>query len=143
MDWRVATLVWITRLTGLGLVVYFLRPVLLFAATLVGYVRTPPMNGFAPTGTAWSPLQWVEHLLPALASVVLLALGLHMLLGGRWLLRRMLRGLDGSCPACGHPWPDAGAVRCPECGFGAMVVVRRERVARSGEPRSAPEEGLP
>ncbi len=133
MDWRATTLIWISRLTGLGLLIYSVGPFSEFLATLVRYVQYPPGNMRAGgTRVPWGILEWLLYLVQQLPAVFLVVLGLNLLLGGRWLLRRMLRGLDGTCPACGHPWPDAGAVRCPECGFGVMATRPRREAERAG-----------
>lgn len=115
MNWRAATLIWIARLTGLGLTVYFLAPLGRLFEQLLGYVRPQVSQSMR----AWRPSDvfgWLDFLLESLPTIVLFLLGLHLLLGGRWLIRRMLHGLDGTCPACGHPLPDEGP-RCTECGF--------------------------
>ncbi len=65
------------------------------------------------------PLFPVLDLMP----VVYCAIGLYTLLGGRWLINRILRGLDASCPSCGYSLRGVNSERCPECG----VAARRER----------------
>lgn len=103
MDWRPATLVWIARLTGLGL--------LLYSVHLLG--------GFFSEVWYWSNKQLdvpglIGTLISNLPAIVFFFLAWQLLLGRR-LLRRMLHGLDGNCFACGHPLPEHGS-RCTECG---------------------------
>lgn len=128
MDWRVTTLIWIVRLVGLGLLVYVIHPTAGMLSFLWRELTTPPpqpnRSPFVPD--PWNFADWMNYAIQAIPTVTLLLLALHLLLGGRWLIRRMLRGLDGSCPACGHQLPDGTATRCIECGF------------RFAQPRFAP-----
>ena len=47
--------------------------------------------------------------------LLLLAAGAYLLLDGRWVIGRIMRGLDGTCAHCGY---DLKGVKgaCPECG---------------------------
>lgn len=47
---------------------------------------------------------------------VLFMLGLYLFLSGRWVIGRLLRGLDGTCPRCGYDTTAVTGPRCPECG---------------------------
>jgi len=47
---------------------------------------------------------------------ILLILGLYLFLSGRWVINRILRGLDGTCPHCGYDITATKGPRCPECG---------------------------
>ncbi|QKK09000.1 MAG: hypothetical protein HND58_13070 [Planctomycetota bacterium] len=87
--------------------------------------------------TPWDFVDWGFFLFGQLPPVLLFLFGLYCLLGGRWLLRRMLRGLDGTCPGCGHPLPDSGT-RCTECGLrylSSQVTAERLR-ARQDQPHA-------
>ena len=106
MDSFAKALVLVARLAGLGLFVYIMSPV----RALVGEAWDLQHIG------GLRPLTVVGVAVRAVPTIVLLALALHLTLGGRWLIVRMLRGLDGTCPACGQPLPDQGT-RCTECGF--------------------------
>ncbi|HZW09106.1 MAG TPA: hypothetical protein VFF69_04310 [Phycisphaerales bacterium] len=133
MDWRAGTLILVTRLVGLGLLIAAIEVTTLWIRDIltgVLYVQ----------GSTWRSVAYAG--LERVHGPLMLLLGAYLVLGGRGILRRMLRGLDGGCPACGHPWPDAGAARCPECGFGAMVV-RRTIAPEVKAAKAPPEEGLP
>ncbi|MCC7387543.1 MAG: hypothetical protein IT431_02115 [Phycisphaerales bacterium] len=106
MDRYAKTLVLIARLSGLGLFIYTAIGAQGFVAELWGLQFNPQLSLSMVLG----------YLVVAAPWLVLLALSLHLVLGGRWLIARMLRGLDGSCPACGHALPERGR-RCPECGY--------------------------
>jgi len=135
VDWRVVTLIWISRLTGLGLVIYFLKPSHAAISSVFLKVKEPTVMFRGTAQTPWDVLDWCLFLFGQLPPVLLFLFGLYCLLGGRWLLRRMLRGLDGTCPACGHPLPDNSA-RCTECGLrflNSQVTAGRLR-ARQDQP---------
>lgn len=46
----------------------------------------------------------------------MLGLGLYLLFGGKWLVRKSLKGLAGQCVMCGYAIEGNLADRCPECG---------------------------
>ena len=48
--------------------------------------------------------------------VAVLAFGLYLLFDGRWVIGRILRGLDGTCPKCGYDLKGVKGGVCPECG---------------------------
>lgn len=52
-----------------------------------------------------------------IAPVVQFALGLYLLLGGKWLMRHCLRGIDTICPYCAYDISAVASDTCPECGF--------------------------
>lgn len=133
MDWRVGTLILVTRLAGLGLLIAAIE-----ITTL--WIRDILTDVLYVQGSTWRSVAYAG--LERVHGPLMLLLGTYLVLGGRAIRRRMLRGLDGSCPACGHPWPDAGAVRCPECGFG-VAVVRRANAPEVTPAKAPPEEGLP
>jgi len=120
MDSYAKALVLVARLTGLGLFISVIRP----ADVLLGDVWQWQYQDQFTLGMVFGFLvRW-------LPTIVLLVLALHLMLGGRWLIRRLLRGLDGTCPACGHAPPERGC-RCPECGFRVFVRDRHADQGRS------------
>src|SRR5262245_61382417 len=54
----------------------------------------------------------MEHI----GSFAQLGIGLYLFLGGGWVIRRLTRGLDGTCPRCGYDTAGNQSGRCPECG---------------------------
>ena len=110
MDRYAKTLILVARLSGLVLSIYVMRPISALLGQEISLFRVRDSTfGWVLSNTLWNLLEF-------LPSLILLALALHLMLGGRWLIRRMLRGLDNTCPACAHPFPDEGR-RCTECGF--------------------------
>lgn len=67
-----------------------------------------------------SPVVAVSSLLrtEVLTEGARFALGLYLLLGGRWVVRLITRGLGvpGMCPRCGYDVRGLDTARCPECG---------------------------
>jgi hypothetical protein len=59
-----------------------------------------------------------EEVLSRVGWLALFAIGLYLFLDGRWAIRRMLRGLDGSCANCGYDLRGVAGAVCPECGSG-------------------------
>lgn len=107
MDGHAKTLVLVARLAGLGLLLYIVRwplGALIDESWGLQFVRGLRLGSV------------VGVIVKAVPVLLLLALAVHLTFGGRWLIARMLRGLDGSCPACGHAPPERGE-RCTECGF--------------------------
>src|SRR5262245_61134316 len=51
-----------------------------------------------------------------IGSFAQLGLGLYLLLEGRWVIGRIVRGLEGTCPRCGYDITGNQSGRCPECG---------------------------
>jgi hypothetical protein len=78
----------------------------------------------APGRPMW---EW-SYALYATGAFTKLAIGLYLLNGGAWLIRRCMRDLEGHCLACGYALHSVAGDTCPECG------VR----FRSPEPPSAP-----
>lgn len=143
MDWRASTLIWITRLVGLGLLIYVIEPSAKVLSFLWRSLTTSPPTTGNPFSAPkpWGFAEWMGYAIEVFPTVALLLLALHLMLGGRWLLRRMLRGLDGSCPACGHQLPDNGANRCTECGFRFAprpLAPSPQRVSRSPDGAEEP-----
>jgi hypothetical protein len=108
----------IVRCTGLVLVLVAVVPVIALCYRIMEA---------AALGSLWaylSPLidygahdDWSDRA----GWAILLALGLYMLLRGRWLIGLILRGVPpGACPVCGYDLTglDAAAA-CPECGRAA------------------------
>lgn len=101
------------RLIGLVLIVVSIPP--------TWWVVHRTVQGFA-MGNGFDRLSpFVEYgrddeIADRLGWVVLLGLGFYLFLRGRWVLRRCLRGLDGSCPSCGYDTQGLTVSRCPECG---------------------------
>jgi len=101
------------RFLGLVLVV--------FALPTIGRVTHDVLQDFC-MGTGWSHLSPFvgyrsdEEHLSSIGSFAQFALGLYMFLNGRWIIGRLLRGLDGACPRCGYDITGVVGGRCPECG---------------------------
>lgn len=56
------------------------------------------------------------RILREIQSLSMFAIGLYLLFGGKWLIRRCLRGLGNQCVMCGYPTSQIKDGRCPECG---------------------------
>jgi len=56
-----------------------------------------------------------QELLAQGGWLVLLAAGTYLLLDGRWVIGRIMRGLDGTCAHCGYDLRGVNGA-CPECG---------------------------
>lgn len=53
-----------------------------------------------------------------IGTLAQLGLGLYLLFAGKWVIRRVLRGIGtpGLCPHCGYDVRGLDTARCPECG---------------------------
>lgn len=58
-----------------------------------------------------------QELLNRVGWLALLPIGMYLLMDGRWVIRRALRGLDGTCPGCGYDARGVQGGKCPECGI--------------------------
>lgn len=62
----------------------------------------------------------IDRGVPEFTQLTLVALGLYLFLGGRWVIGRLTRGLiwpgGGTCRRCGYDISGIDAPRCPECG---------------------------
>ena len=103
------------RLLGLALVVYLLRPA---AGAVAELARQLAINSLSYVAGYYASRN--AYLLPELATILLLCVGLYMFLSGRWFIRRITRGLgpeaEGVCPGCGYDLTGLRVSRCPECG---------------------------
>ncbi|MFG0284557.1 MAG: hypothetical protein ACF8R7_09065 [Phycisphaerales bacterium JB039] len=103
------------RLLGLALVLYMIRPA---TGAVAGLVRQITVNSLGHVFGYYASRN--SYLLPELATVALLGVGVYMFLSGRWFIRRITRGLgaevEGVCPACGYDLAGLRVSRCPECG---------------------------
>lgn len=116
--YAVATL--FVRLCGMLLLVVsapFL-PITVFA--LIAVIQ----NWFVGGPGWWSSYPW-DRIILACWPIVMCALGFYMPLGGKWLLRVIVRGLAGKCPYCGYTIHGLSTDKCPECG---VPIERREPV---------------
>lgn len=52
----------------------------------------------------------------AVGWIALFALGLYPLFGGRFVIRRVTRGLADACANCGYAFAGETHEHCPECG---------------------------
>jgi hypothetical protein len=59
---------------------------------------------------------WLLQGLYYAGSVVQLALGLYLLLGGKWIVDRCIPSNRQYCPDCGYDLSRSSSDRCAECG---------------------------
>lgn len=101
---------WVVLLVrGIGLAVLGVwGPALVSKAILIAYAMQSSQS-------AWmgSPGFVEQQLLVATQEVAAVALGLYLLLGGRWVIDRICQQVVGVCPICGEK---TGGGPCPECG---------------------------
>lgn len=58
---------------------------------------------------------WIYRMQSIATMSVLIACGLYLLLGGKWLLNKCVP-LGALCEICGHNNTGCAGDRCPECG---------------------------
>jgi hypothetical protein len=62
----------------------------------------------------------IQLLLGLIGPVMQNLLGLYLFFGGKWIVRRLLRGVDWpgrqTCHKCGYELGGIEGGRCPECG---------------------------
>ncbi len=104
------------RLAGVVLLVLALNPALAAAATkigmLTGRISADPFGG----GSILLRLSTWTRDIDVIAQI---ALGLYFLLGGKWVIKVLFRGLggkEGYCPHCDYDVRGITSNRCPECG---------------------------
>ena len=71
----------------------------------------------------WRAQHWPYALQPLSEQGVLIAFGLYLLFGGKWLLNRCVP-IDKFCSECGYNISKVKSGRCPECGasFSAAAI---------------------
>lgn len=61
--------------------------------------------------------EWLAILLHLLESVIKVAIGLYLLLDGKWLLDKIIPSNRPYCPDCGYDLSESGnPAACSECG---------------------------
>jgi len=104
------------RLAGVVLLVLALNPAMHALATKISMLtgRVTAMNG-----TGISMLFQVSTWTRDISVIAQIMVGLYFLLGGKWVIRILFRGLggkDGLCPHCDYDVRGITTNRCPECG---------------------------
>lgn len=98
------------RLIGLLILGFGIGPI---ASALANFlpVLIPPMANIA------TPRAQILGAVLYIVSMLLTPLvGLYLLFGGRWIIAKILRGLDPRrCPSCGYDVASLNTEQCPEC----------------------------
>lgn len=102
----------IVRLGGLCLALVFARDAIIEMSNWLVLTWNAQNRSIYFRNFSQTPLLLVLDLTP----VLFCALGVYALLGGRWLIDRVLRGLGATCPQCGYSLRGVNSSRCPECG---------------------------
>ena len=71
-------------------------------------------------GTGVSSPYWILFL-QALPDLVQIAMGLYLLIGGKWLLNKIIPSNRPYCTECGYDLSKNESATCPECG---VVVIQ-------------------
>ena len=105
---------WVTlvmRLTGIVLAALSVFP--LMGKLMTKFILLFASDQFVPSLLSFR--NWTSEI--KLASQLIL--GLYLLLGGKWVIKLLFRGLggkEGYCPHCDYDVRGITSNRCPECG---------------------------
>ena len=81
------------------------------------------------SGTYGGVGQNIAYFIMSLGPLAQFVFGLYLLLGGRRIINRCIRSVDGHCISCGYDVRGLDAKVCPECGTG-LGTTAGDRVER-------------
>jgi hypothetical protein len=79
--------------------------------------------------STWNAEHVGGYIVSSLGTVMQFAFGVYLLVGGLFVTRLCLRGLDHYCLSCGYDVSTISSAVCPECG--ATLPVRKGVAAPS------------